>query len=188
MARTDPTIYMRLPEELKEALDKAAVENRRSLTAEVVARLEQTFVTQEKPASSEDATKDVAIRLAALEHELISRSRDETLLRLRYLQQGLATQEGLHRDRVERERDRLERIEIDADAAEDRGDHEAARRLRSKLREDRKYLKSMETDLQRVREELRAAEINLKSFEFGDPPAREEPAARPIRKRVRLQE
>lgn len=43
MARTDPTIYMRIPQELKDALDKASEENRRSLTAEVVARLQATF-------------------------------------------------------------------------------------------------------------------------------------------------
>lgn len=43
MARTDPTIYMRIPQELKDALDKASGENRRSLTAEVVARLQASF-------------------------------------------------------------------------------------------------------------------------------------------------
>lgn len=43
MARNDPTIYMRIPQELKDQLDQAAEENRRSLTAEVVARLKATF-------------------------------------------------------------------------------------------------------------------------------------------------
>lgn len=43
MARTDPTIYMRLPQELKERLDAAAASNHCSLTSEVVRRLEQTF-------------------------------------------------------------------------------------------------------------------------------------------------
>ena len=43
MARNDPTIYMRIPAELKEKLDAAAEENRRSMTAEVVARLQATF-------------------------------------------------------------------------------------------------------------------------------------------------
>lgn len=43
MARNDPTIYMRIPQELKDALDKASEESRRSLTAEVVARLQSTF-------------------------------------------------------------------------------------------------------------------------------------------------
>lgn len=45
MARTDPTIYMRIPEDLKEALDKAAAVNKRSLTAEVVARLQHSIET-----------------------------------------------------------------------------------------------------------------------------------------------
>lgn len=43
MARNDPTIYMRIPQTLKDALDAAALENKRSLTAEVVARLEASF-------------------------------------------------------------------------------------------------------------------------------------------------
>lgn len=43
MARNDPTIYMRIPQELKDQLDAASEANRRSLTAEVVARLQQSF-------------------------------------------------------------------------------------------------------------------------------------------------
>lgn len=45
MARTDPTIYMRLPPELKERLDAAAASNHCSLTSEVVRRLESSFST-----------------------------------------------------------------------------------------------------------------------------------------------
>lgn len=43
MARNEPQINLRIPEELKEALDKAAALNKRSLTAEVVARLQSTL-------------------------------------------------------------------------------------------------------------------------------------------------
>lgn len=66
MARTDPTIYMRLPEDLKETLDKAAAENKRSLTAEVVARLEQSF----SGAASDASINALALRLAETELEL----------------------------------------------------------------------------------------------------------------------
>lgn len=45
MARNDPQINIRIPEELKAQLDKFAKENRRSLTAEIVARLEQSVGT-----------------------------------------------------------------------------------------------------------------------------------------------
>lgn len=48
MARQDPTIYMRIPQELKEHLDRAAEENRRSLTAEVVSRLQESFASDEQ--------------------------------------------------------------------------------------------------------------------------------------------
>lgn len=39
MARDDPTIYMRIPSDLKERLDEEALKSGRSLTAEVVGRL-----------------------------------------------------------------------------------------------------------------------------------------------------
>lgn len=43
MARDDPMTYLRLPAELKDALVKAAAENRRSLAAEVAQRLQNSF-------------------------------------------------------------------------------------------------------------------------------------------------
>lgn len=53
MARNDPTIYMRIPQELKEKLDAASEENRRSMTAEVVARLQASFDKgKDKPIST----------------------------------------------------------------------------------------------------------------------------------------
>lgn len=53
MAREDPTIYMRLPAELKSKLDRAAEEGRRSLTAEVVARLSASFEDRAPDAGGE---------------------------------------------------------------------------------------------------------------------------------------
>lgn len=64
MARNDPTIYMRIPQELKDALDKASEENRRSLTAEVVARLQASF--------SETATQSPSAELSRAVEELES--------------------------------------------------------------------------------------------------------------------
>lgn len=43
MARDDPQINLRIPLELKERLDAASAQKKRSLTAEVVARLEASF-------------------------------------------------------------------------------------------------------------------------------------------------
>ncbi|TIN20180.1 MAG: Arc family DNA-binding protein [Mesorhizobium sp.] len=44
MARNDPQVNLRMPENLKALLDAAAEKNKRTLTAEVVSRLERTFV------------------------------------------------------------------------------------------------------------------------------------------------
>lgn len=43
MAREDLHFRLRIPEELKQKVQKAAEENRRSMTAEIVARLEESF-------------------------------------------------------------------------------------------------------------------------------------------------
>ncbi|ELZ3403972.1 Arc family DNA-binding protein [Acinetobacter baumannii] len=43
MARTDPQINIRVPAELKKKLETLALENNRSLNAEVVTRLESSF-------------------------------------------------------------------------------------------------------------------------------------------------
>lgn len=43
MARTDPQVNLRIPEDLKERLQEASVQNNRSLTAEIVARLQASF-------------------------------------------------------------------------------------------------------------------------------------------------
>lgn len=43
MSRDDPQFKLRLPPALKAQIDQAAAENRRSLNAEIVARLEESF-------------------------------------------------------------------------------------------------------------------------------------------------
>lgn len=43
MSRTDPQVNFRMPAELREKLDRAAKDNKRTLSAEIVARLEASF-------------------------------------------------------------------------------------------------------------------------------------------------
>lgn len=50
MARNDPQVNIRLPVELKERLEAAALENHRSFKAEIVARLEDSLEKQLDPA------------------------------------------------------------------------------------------------------------------------------------------
>lgn len=44
MARTDPQLNFRIPAELKSRLEDAAVKNQRTLTGELIARLEESFI------------------------------------------------------------------------------------------------------------------------------------------------
>ena len=43
MARNDPQMNLRVPVGLKEKIEKAAFENNRTITAEAISRLEQSF-------------------------------------------------------------------------------------------------------------------------------------------------
>jgi hypothetical protein len=43
MGRKDPMVHVRIPPKLKEELRKAAEENRRSVNAEIVIRLEESI-------------------------------------------------------------------------------------------------------------------------------------------------
>ncbi|EZQ10735.1 Arc family DNA-binding protein [Acinetobacter sp. Ver3] len=49
MARTDPQVNFRIPAELKDKLDEAAKNNGRTLTAELILRLETTFELDSLP-------------------------------------------------------------------------------------------------------------------------------------------
>ncbi len=51
MARNDPQVNFRLPLDLKEKLEQAAKVHGRSLTSELITRLEQSFA--ENPSSSD---------------------------------------------------------------------------------------------------------------------------------------
>ncbi|AWL18222.1 MULTISPECIES: Arc family DNA-binding protein [Acinetobacter] len=60
MARTDPQVNFRIPAELKDKLDNAAKENGRTLTAELILRLEMTF-------EHDDHIQDLIDRIEKLE-------------------------------------------------------------------------------------------------------------------------
>lgn len=51
MARNDPQMNLRVPMELKENIEKAALENGRTITAEAVYRLEQSFSSKNQSTS-----------------------------------------------------------------------------------------------------------------------------------------
>jgi predicted DNA-binding protein len=59
MARTDPQTNIRLPLGLKERLGAAARANTRTMNAEVVSRLERSFVDSQARAVPEDAIKAI---------------------------------------------------------------------------------------------------------------------------------
>jgi hypothetical protein len=61
MARDEPQVNLRIPANLKDLLDEASARNKRSLTAEVVARLEESFDSERGagPPLIDDRTLDL---------------------------------------------------------------------------------------------------------------------------------
>lgn len=72
MKQTDPQFKLRIPPALKAQIDQAAAENRRSLNAEIVARLEESFEakTAQIAALTSDPSDQVIQMLSALQNEL----------------------------------------------------------------------------------------------------------------------
>jgi len=62
MARNDPQMNLRVPMELKERIEKAALDNGRTITAEAVYRLEQSF---DEPMAFDPADAEMVTKLVA---------------------------------------------------------------------------------------------------------------------------
>jgi len=74
MARNDPQVNFRIPQELKDKLEQAAKDSGRSITAELVTRLERSFdeSTNVIGIFNQDELKELAIEIA----KLLSDNRD----------------------------------------------------------------------------------------------------------------
>ena len=73
MTRADPIFKLRLPDFMREKLETEATLNRRSLTAEILSRLEESL-------------SDTAARMAALEREVFDANRGNEALSKRLLE------------------------------------------------------------------------------------------------------
>lgn len=70
MARGEPQINLRVPETLKAALDAAVASGGRSLNAEVVYRLEQSFAVADRDTHAADALATIIERLGEIERQM----------------------------------------------------------------------------------------------------------------------
>ena len=78
MARGEPQINLRVPESLKAALDAAVASGGRSLNAEVVYRLEQSFAVADRDNHAADALATIIERLGEIEKQIGSRENSIT--------------------------------------------------------------------------------------------------------------
>ncbi|WP_368646843.1 Arc family DNA-binding protein [Castellaniella ginsengisoli] len=95
MARNDPQVNFRMPQELRDKLESAAKANSRTLTAEIVARLQDSFEQQETRAHSLAPTRDITDGPIGLgRRQLINRALaiDARIASLQSLLQGKRTE------------------------------------------------------------------------------------------------
>lgn len=77
MSRDDPHFRLRIPENLKREIEASARENSRSITAEIVHRLEHSFhLTESDKESLADEIEQLRTRLARLKAHIIDQGLD----------------------------------------------------------------------------------------------------------------
>lgn len=94
MKQTDPQFKLRIPEELRDRVMAAAKTNKRSATAEIIARLEESFLAQDLLAMGEmnaeiQEAMDVIDAFNETTPEQIEGQRDKLLTESIYLEQQL---------------------------------------------------------------------------------------------------
>ncbi len=77
MARNDPQMNLRVPMELKENIEKAALDNGRTITAEAVFRLEQSFRNEVGDLESVPLEKLLAVVMKRLGENSIQLTSEE---------------------------------------------------------------------------------------------------------------
>lgn len=77
MARNDPQMNLRVPMELKESIEKAALDNGRTITAEAVFRLEQSFRNEVGDLESVPLEKLLAVVMKRLGENSIQLTSEE---------------------------------------------------------------------------------------------------------------
>ncbi|WP_104668364.1 Arc family DNA-binding protein [Ensifer adhaerens] len=79
MARQDPHFRLRIPEALKERIETAARANARSITAEIVERLERSFsLKPETDGGLASEIEDIRDRLGRVRDAVVAHVSDDT--------------------------------------------------------------------------------------------------------------
>jgi hypothetical protein len=77
MSRDDPHFRLRIPETLKREIEASARENSRSITAEIVYRLEHSFLLSDPEKKSlADEIENLRTRLARLKNLIVDQGLD----------------------------------------------------------------------------------------------------------------
>lgn len=79
MARTDPQLNIRCPQELRDKLEQAANREKRSLTAEVVTRLEESFEPASIPPSFSLERMELISKMVGASYMLMLQERIDNL-------------------------------------------------------------------------------------------------------------
>lgn len=124
MSRDHQQLRVRVPPELKDALDKAADENNRTLTAEIVYRLQQSFENPSKQSGSETGSASEDHRISS------SDSRKLKGLLSRMLDMVEMAEQDEAREAVEENEAYDRRSELDEKTEQSKGNESADERYK----------------------------------------------------------
>lgn len=126
MARRDPQFNVRIPAELKQAIEEAAKENNRSINSEIVYRLQQSFENPSKQSGSETGSASEDHRISS------SDSRKLKGLLSRMLDMVEMAEQDEAREAVEENEAYDRRSELDEKTEQSNGSESADERYRDK--------------------------------------------------------
>ncbi|ABM32304.1 Arc family DNA-binding protein [Paracidovorax citrulli] len=150
MKQTDPQYKLRIPPDLKEQIETAAKESGRSMNAEIVARLEDSF------AARNDGTVLAAMDVVRREWELSA-----TVNRLEFTLRGYQDQLSFLRQRMARERRLLKNLQEVRDQARQRGDLAQVEHIQAEIDENEEWMKASEVELKQLEDVITAMKRQL---------------------------
>lgn len=145
---------MRIPQSLKDALDAAATENKRSLTAEVVARLEQSFYVSGSGKVSMRMTSEDKNAYVADNHMPSTVDALAPQIRLELAIDALESQVKIAHKKIAKVKAAISAIEDSLAQAEEAGNNSQIRTLTSRLHEEQKWCRELDYEYESTKEEL----------------------------------
>lgn len=146
-------VLVRMPDGMRDRIKAAAKAFNRTMNAEIIARLEESFAVRDEAFMQEMAAamrRESEVSTSIARQELMIRSHE--------------TQLAMVRHRLDKEARLVEHLEFLLDASRQRGDAEGAARIEAQISEERRWMAATEMEQKHLLASLREATETLQFF------------------------